>query len=376
MIPHVIRNNNTLSVFLDGDTYTIDRSHSRFDSMYQAILDNDTEELKKLIKIKESIAEFSKGNIKVVDGVLLYKEKPIHNSLSSRIIEIMREGFNISPLLNFMENLMENPSFRAVNELYGFLDSCSLPITDDGCFLAYKKVRNDYFDIYTGTMSNAVGNTLQMERNLVNENPEQTCSHGLHVCSQSYLEHYSSSDNDRVVVVKVNPKDVVAVPVDYNNAKMRVCEYIVVDEVFNGDKIKDFYVRDEFDEDEFDEDEFDEDEFDEDEFDETNYNCDEIQTDMFEDLLNKFEEEDEDDDEEEDEDFANMQNVNVPEKTVNSKVLSYTNILEILRLIDSGSTIADISRQFNVSSRQIRRIRDGEVHAQVLKDYNTYYKNT
>jgi Ran GTPase-activating protein (RanGAP) involved in mRNA processing and transport len=33
--------------------------------------------------------------------------------------------------------------------------------------------------------------------------------------------------------VKVNPRDVVAVPVDYNNAKMRVCEYVVLSVVTN-----------------------------------------------------------------------------------------------------------------------------------------------
>jgi len=30
------------------------------------------------------------------------------------------------------------------------------------------------------------------------------------------------------VLVKVNPKDVVSVPVDYNNTKMRVCRYEVI----------------------------------------------------------------------------------------------------------------------------------------------------
>jgi hypothetical protein len=50
----------------------------------------------------------------------------------------------------------------------------------------------------------------------------------LHVCSQSYLGHFGG---DRVIVCKINPKDVVSVPADYNNAKMRVCRYEVVSEL-------------------------------------------------------------------------------------------------------------------------------------------------
>jgi hypothetical protein len=79
---------------------------------------------------------------------------------------------------------MENPSYRAVNELYGFLEKNRLPITPDGHFLAYKKVRDDYKDIHSGTMDNSVGKIVEMERNQVNDDKNQTCSSGLHFCSE------------------------------------------------------------------------------------------------------------------------------------------------------------------------------------------------
>jgi hypothetical protein len=66
-------------------------------------------------------------------------------------------------------------------------------------------------------------------RNCVDEDPDRTCSHGLHVCSFDYLPHFSHA-NGHVVVCKVNPADVVAIPRDYNNTKMRVCRYEVVGE--------------------------------------------------------------------------------------------------------------------------------------------------
>jgi hypothetical protein len=139
-----------------------------------------------------------------------------------------KEGFAIAPLEQFIDNLMENPSKRAVDELYGFLEKNTLPITDDGCFLAYKKVKADYKDVYSGTIDNSVGQNVSMPRNKVNDDANQTCSDGLHFCSIDYLKHFGG---ERIVILKINPRDVVSIPVDYNNAKGRCCAYYVIGEV-------------------------------------------------------------------------------------------------------------------------------------------------
>jgi hypothetical protein len=127
-----------------------------------------------------------------------------------------------------MENLLENPSKRSVDELYGFLEKNNLPITPDGHFLAYKKVRNDYKDVYSGTMDNSPGQVVTMPRNKVDDDKDRTCSVGLHFCSEGYLNHFGG---ERVVIVKVNPRDVVSIPSDYNNTKGRACQYEVIGEV-------------------------------------------------------------------------------------------------------------------------------------------------
>jgi hypothetical protein len=127
-----------------------------------------------------------------------------------------------------MHNLMANPSARAVSELYGFLEKGGMPITPDGYFLAYKKVRANYKDCHSGTMDNSVGKVVQMERNAVNDDKDITCSHGLHFCSRSYLDHFGG---DRIVIVKINPADVVSIPSDYNDAKGRACRYEVIGEL-------------------------------------------------------------------------------------------------------------------------------------------------
>jgi hypothetical protein len=142
----------------------------------------------------------------------------------------MREGLPHEPLLNFFKNLMDNPSKRAVDELYDFLEAGELPITEDGHFLAFKNVRSNYRDIHSGNFDNSVGKVCEMPRNGVDEDKERTCSYGLHFCSIKYLPHFSDGENGKTMIVKINPRDVVAIPADYNNTKGRTCRYEVVAE--------------------------------------------------------------------------------------------------------------------------------------------------
>jgi hypothetical protein len=125
---------------------------------------------------------------------------------------------------------MENPSKRAIDELANFLDVGGLPITTDGHFLAYKNVRSNYFDIHSGKFDNSVGKVCEMKRNQVCDDKDLTCSSGLHFCSIAYLPHFSDASGGHTMVVKINPKDVVSFPTDYNNTKGRTCRYEVVGE--------------------------------------------------------------------------------------------------------------------------------------------------
>jgi len=142
----------------------------------------------------------------------------------------------------FLRNLEQNPSRTAVQELYDFLESGQMPITDDGCFLAYKKVRRDYTDIFTGKFDNSVGAKPEMPRNRVDDNRENTCSRGLHFCSLAYLPHFGAGTGNRVMIVKVNPADVVSIPKDYNFTKGRACTYEVVDE-HTGPQDQEWFAR-------------------------------------------------------------------------------------------------------------------------------------
>lgn len=163
-------------------------------------------------------------------------EAPLSDAIIKKITTMASQGFDCKPMVNFLSNLYRNPSETAIAELYLFIEACNLPITEDGHFIAYKIVRNDYMDIYTGKMDNSVGKVLEMPRGLVDADRQNTCSRGLHFCSKEYLNAYGSSrrDADRCMLVKINPADVVAIPSDYNNAKGRTWKYEVVSEVEAG----------------------------------------------------------------------------------------------------------------------------------------------
>jgi hypothetical protein len=184
-----------------------------------------------LVNISKQVQEYFEGtNAEIKDGSINYHGRVIHNTLTKRILNFMRDGLPHEPLLNFFKNLMENPSKRAVDELYDFLEVGELPITEDGCFLAFKNVRSNYLDIHSGKFDNSVGKVCEMPRNAVDEDKERTCSYGLHFCSIQYLPSFSDSDGGKTMIVKINPKDVVAIPADYNNTKGRTCRYEVVAE--------------------------------------------------------------------------------------------------------------------------------------------------
>jgi hypothetical protein len=232
-IPYLMQGKNIILV-IDGKSHTVSKdTHIAYGKIVEALKAQDWEALRDLVEPKKAIVNFGKGFVSIVDSQVFWKGQPFHNALSKRMIEMYMDGFPIDPMIRFMENLMSNPSKRSVDQVYGFLEKNSLPLTEDGHFLAYKRVRADYKDIHSGTLDNSIGQVVTMERNGVDDNPDSHCSSGLHFCSESYLGSFGNSSQP-VMILKINPADVVSIPTDYNGAKGRCCKYKVVAQV-NGD---------------------------------------------------------------------------------------------------------------------------------------------
>lgn len=173
-----------------------------------------------------SVELWSRGKFRVKEGRIFHGEQPLPAELNGRIMSMVRAGDNPENLLNFWERLRRNPSARSVEQLFPFLEHQGIAIDRDGGFLAYKGVKMDYKDAYTGTVDNRPGQTHRMERNLISDDPRTPCHFGFHVGALGYAGSFS----ERVVICKVDPEDVVCIPYDHSAQKMRVCAYAVVGE--------------------------------------------------------------------------------------------------------------------------------------------------
>jgi len=230
-----------LTLVLNNQSYQVLPDHINYKMILEALPTATSDELLEIVDIEKAVASFSDGLVEIKNGQVLYEGEAVHGSISKRILEFMSKGLPFQPLVTFLKNLMENPSMQSQKELYDFLEHESLPITEDGHFLAYKAVRADYMDKYRGAFDNHVGNVCEMTRSKVDDDRSRGCSNGLHAGALNYVAGYGSVEsNDKIVIVKINPKDVVSVPSDCNHEKLRTCRYEVVGE-YQGELLKPLY---------------------------------------------------------------------------------------------------------------------------------------
>lgn len=239
-----------LTLILKNKAHQILPDHINYKLIMDSLQAATEDELVELVDIEKAVANYSNGAVEIKNGKVYYDGEEVHGAISKRIVEFMSKGLPFQPLVNFLDNLMQNPSMQSQTELYDFLEHQYLPITEDGCFLAYKAVRSDYMDKYAGKFRNKVGDVCEMRRAKVDDNRGVGCSQGLHAGALNYVASYGSVDaGDKIVIVKINPKDVVSVPNDCNCEKLRTCRYEVVGE-YQGELLKPLY-KSEFSEDEY-----------------------------------------------------------------------------------------------------------------------------
>lgn len=119
---------------------------------------------------------------------------------------------------------------HSIDDLLRFMEKGDLPIADDGSIIAYKVLasKNDvYVDCHTRNVPQRVGSYVCMDPSLVDPNRRNECSNGLHIARRGYLGSFSG---DAIVLCKIAPEDVIAVP-QYDPNKVRVCGYHILFEI-------------------------------------------------------------------------------------------------------------------------------------------------
>ncbi len=225
-----------VSLVFDGKPYTIPSESVNYPELAEKLRTGDyfDEEISELITIRKLISRSFK---QIVDtdlaldedtNEIFYKNVRLPEVMEKKLLQDLKNNYNVDAFARFTHNLMQNPSQVAINELYLFMEAANMPITEDGHFLAYKRIRDNYTDTHSGTMDNSIGKIVSIERGICDTDRNNTCSVGLHFCSFDYLSSFSGQ---RVIILKINPKDVVAIPADYNNTKGRACRYEVIGEL-------------------------------------------------------------------------------------------------------------------------------------------------
>lgn len=142
--------------------------------------------------------------------------------------------------VKFLVNLDSNPSYRAQQATWQWVEKNGLTITEDGRFLGYKAVNHDFRSSSAGPMNyidgvlfeegarttvpHVVGSVISKKRADVDDTPGGGCSTGLHVGTETYARGFAPV----LVTVAVNPADVVSAPDNDLQFKIRVCKYEVI----------------------------------------------------------------------------------------------------------------------------------------------------
>jgi hypothetical protein len=251
---YIIANDGNVTAVVSGQTYCFGKSHPNYSKLIGHLKTNNVEHFEACYDIVSHINAYCEGYVNCEHGSLSWDGIKMPNMFTSTIMDMVKQGFPFEPMLNFLDNMSQNPSDHAIVELFDFMENKHMPITMDGCFLSYKAVRSDYKDIYSGKFDNSVGSICEVPRQSVDNNRNNGCGKGLHVGAIDYAKSYGgidldndsgNDDGNHLMICKVNPRDVVSVPTDSKFQKLRTCRYEVVakfDSIF--DKVIHFTEND------------------------------------------------------------------------------------------------------------------------------------
>ena len=234
----IAKRKNTLSIIVNDSIYNIDTTSNLFrenEKLFHSLIvrnpydmTNDEFEIIKSSDYHEEVTNalvVTENQLKIKNGKCYYKGKVVPDTLYKTLSECQhkKKGDNI---VKFTDLLLQNPDEYVIEQIYPFLVHNDIEIDENGFIIAYKKVNDNYKDFRTNSFDNSIGSVVKEDRDVMDTNPQNTCSKGLHVGSRSYISKMYPSG--LLVACRVNPKDVVSVPVDYNGGKCRVCEYTVI----------------------------------------------------------------------------------------------------------------------------------------------------
>lgn len=204
--PPIIQTETSFTVFLEGKLLAFTVDHPNYEKAQQAINELRWDDLSDLVDLPTRISTFAEGRLEVRGGSVFYKGEPLESYATQKLIERMDNGQSYSALINFLDKLMSNPSSECRERAYQFFEANpDMALFEDGDVLAYKREGSNPYAPAT-TVKNELGST---------------------VGNRNYLTNRGA----RLLAVKVNPADILAVPKDHARGCLSVTCYTILAEV-------------------------------------------------------------------------------------------------------------------------------------------------
>lgn len=234
----------SVSAFLGGKLLIADQNHPNFQNILAGVVaDEDESVLLGMFDITFVIGQrFDRlsDRLSASNGRIYFDGEEAHGALVDTILRFQQEGHDFLPLVNFFEKMQANPNPHSIVHAYRWLSTKNFTILPDGDVLAYKTVDDEWMSITAGRaivdgvwvegkIPNRVGSIIAMPRNEVEFDPAQGCSVGLHAATYSFARSFHVGGH--MLALKINPVNIVSVPTESADAKMRVCSYEVMAEV-------------------------------------------------------------------------------------------------------------------------------------------------
>jgi hypothetical protein len=241
-------NGATIAALIEGELFTATDRNPGFQGILDALRESaPATAIRELFDATLTVArrfEALSERVTLAGGRLYFDGDLIDNALTDQVLRFIDEGReDWRPLVNFFEKVSLNPNAHSREQLFDWLSRHEFAITPDGDFVAYKGVNSGSEKAFqsvsggpavvngvphtSGPVQQNIGDVVEMARSRVHHDPTQGCSVGLHVGDYSYASNFGHS----LLLVKVNPRDVVSVPTDCEWRKMRVCRYTVIEEI-------------------------------------------------------------------------------------------------------------------------------------------------
>lgn len=240
----------SLVVIYDGeDPVTVPGTHPKFDEILTLLRGGEAydDEVEALVNENHAMARKLSNvteRVSVTPYAAFFDGDPLNPAMTSVILDLYNEGKEegLKAVANFLDKASQNISMDSVEALYQWIRNGDLVLKSNGNFVAYKGVQTlggEVVSISSGTawvdgvrhrghIPNPVGAVISMPRSKVNADGKVGCSTGLHAGTYSYASGFGRGI---LLLVEINPRDVVSVPDDFTFAKLRVSRYTVLEHI-------------------------------------------------------------------------------------------------------------------------------------------------